>query len=106
MKDKKTIIIIISVILIIFIGTIIIKNKKTKIIENKIDNIVSSENEIYTLYDEEGNIRVVTNDVRVVEFYKENPDYDPKMAPEDVELFPIEKEIQEDVNKISISGKY
>jgi hypothetical protein len=107
MNNKKVkIILLVLIILIVFI--IVIKNKSsnksniqnTIIFNNKIENLNYSydeENKTYTIYDENGNQRGITNDESKLKLFIDNPDYNEENTPLDFSNYSnAEEETKED----------
>ena len=94
---NKLIFVIIGICLLMIISMFISKFKNSKIEKDTSNDnsiIENTENNEYIIYDGSGNVKAVTNNIKEVNFYKEYPDYDPKMGPDDFELFSKENEFE------------
>lgn len=80
MNKKLIILIVVAILIIILISIVVIKNKYNK--ENKIENIITEEENIeegkyYIKNEYTDEIIVETEDKGMLQKYRDNPDYNP-----------------------------
>lgn len=92
--NRKKIIIICFILFVLLLLIIIINNNKTEYSDKSFNNISNDliydydkTNEIYKIYDNEGNVRGETNDKVELKKFIDNPDYNENDAPSDLKEY-------------------